>query len=427
MTLAIKVENLWKEYRLGVIGHGTLTKDIQTWIAKKKGENDPNLKINSKRAISKSQVEGDTFSALRGLSFEVEKGEVLGIIGKNGSGKSTLLKIISRITAPTRGVINIKGRISSLLEVGTGFHKELTGRENIYLNGAILGMTKVEIDQKIDEIIEFSGIAHHIDTPVKRYSSGMYVRLAFAVAGHLEPEILIVDEVLAVGDMAFQKKCIGKMESISKQGRTILFVSHNLSVIKTLCPKTIVLSEGEIKYFGQTEQAIQYYLSEGINRDDKRNIIWSEDDAPGENKMKLMGVKVVQSDKNRLEKFYDAQLPIRIEVKFKTFEKLRGMRLLLTLLTQDGITAFVSSSEKSEGYQEHLETGEYTSVCTIPGKLLNTETYILRINAEIAGVESLVDAIDVLSMTFEMPSSGKVKWPGVISPRLDWSEIETLR
>jgi len=222
----IRVENLSKQYRLGTLNHGTLYRDLQSWWARKRGREDPNSRIGTS---DHSQSNNDTFWALKDVSFSVEKGEVVGIIGRNGAGKSTLLKILSRVTAPTTGEVKVKGRIASLLEVGTGFHPELTGRENIYLNGSILGMKKREIDAKFDEIVKFAEIEKFLDTPVKRYSSGMYVRLAFAVAAHLEPEILIIDEVLAVGDAAFQKKCLGKMKDVStKEGRTVLFVSHNM-------------------------------------------------------------------------------------------------------------------------------------------------------------------------------------------------------
>lgn len=269
MTTVIKIDNLWKEYRLGVIGHGTLTKDLQSWWARKCGKDDPNSKIPI-IAGQERQIEGDRFWALRGIDFEVKQGQILGIIGKNGAGKSTLLKIMSRVTAPSRGNIKVKGRIASLLEVGTGFHPELTGRENIFLNGAILGMSKLEIRRKLDEIVDFSGIESFLDTPVKRYSSGMYVRLAFAVAAHLEPEVMIVDEVLAVGDAEFQKKCLGKMNDIAGEGRTILFVSHNMISIERLCNLVVIIDSGKISKKGEPTSIIDGYLKsqqERITRD----------------------------------------------------------------------------------------------------------------------------------------------------------------
>jgi lipopolysaccharide transport system ATP-binding protein len=261
MSTAIKVENLSKIYRLGEIGTGTISRDLERWYKTKLlGKEDPFLKIGESNDRSKRGV-SDIVYSLKDINFEIEQGDAVGIIGRNGAGKSTLLKILSRVTTPTTGSINIKGRVASLLEVGTGFHPELTGRENIYLNGAILGMRKREIDRKLEEIIDFSGVERYIDTPVKRYSSGMYVRLAFAVAAHLESEILIVDEVLAVGDAEFQKKCLGKMGEVSKgEGRTVLFVSHNMAAIKQLCNNCIQLTNGNLKNFDKTDFIINEYL-----------------------------------------------------------------------------------------------------------------------------------------------------------------------
>lgn len=259
MSIAIKVEQLSKIYRLGEIGTGTISHDLHRWVAKMRGKEDPFLKIGESN--DRASKGGDVVYSLRDLNFEIAQGDAVGIIGRNGAGKSTLLKILSRVTSPTTGRINLKGRVASLLEVGTGFHPELTGKENIYLNGAILGMRKREIDRKLDAIVDFSGVERYIDTPVKRYSSGMYVRLAFAVAAHLESEILIVDEVLAVGDAEFQKKCIGKMSDVSKgDGRTILFVSHNLQAVKKLCGKGIFLFNGELGFMGSSKETIERYL-----------------------------------------------------------------------------------------------------------------------------------------------------------------------
>ncbi len=261
----LKVDNLSKQYRLGEVGTGTISHDLNRWWHKIRGKDDPFLKIGETNDRS-SKGTSDYVWALKDINFEVKKGEVLGIIGKNGAGKSTLLKILSKVTAPTTGSIRSKGRIASLLEVGTGFHPELTGRENIYLNGAILGMTKKEISLKIDEIVEFSGCQRYVDTPVKRYSSGMTVRLAFAVAAFLEPEILIIDEVLAVGDAEFQKKALGKMQDISKgEGRTVLFVSHNMAAVKSLCTRGIVLEHGRMKFDGTIDDALQHYSATEVD------------------------------------------------------------------------------------------------------------------------------------------------------------------
>lgn len=260
-NIILKAENISKQYRLGLVGTGTISHDLNRWWHRIRGKEDPFLKVGAINDRSKLS-DSNYVWALNDINFEVKKGEVLGIIGKNGAGKSTLLKILSRVTSPTGGEIKTKGRIASLLEVGTGFHPELTGRENIYLNGAILGMTKAEIRNKEQEIIEFSGCLKYIDTPVKRYSSGMRVRLAFAVAAFLEPDILVIDEVLAVGDAEFQKKAVGKMQDISKtDGRTVLFVSHNMTAVENLCSRAIVLEHGKIVFEGESNEAIKYYLN----------------------------------------------------------------------------------------------------------------------------------------------------------------------
>lgn len=257
--IVVRAEGLSKNYRMGVINHGTLYRDLQSWWARWRGRVDPNAPLDAGWSLPRHRVEGDVFHALRDVSFVVPKGEIVAVIGGNGAGKSTLLKVLSRITAPTSGWVGINGRVASLLEVGTGFHPELTGRENVYLNGTLLGMSRAEIGRKFDEIVDFAEIADFIDTPVKRYSSGMYVRLAFSVAAHLETEILLVDEVLAVGDIAFQRKCMGKMESIGSSGRTILFVSHNMAAVENLCTSAMVLCDGYIDFIGETTEGIQHY------------------------------------------------------------------------------------------------------------------------------------------------------------------------
>lgn len=261
MSKVIKVENLSKAYQLGTFGTGTISKDLERYIARLRGKEDPFLKIGEVNDRTKKSDSNMVWS-LKDINFEVEQGDAVGIIGRNGAGKSTLLKILSRITSPTTGSVKVKGRVASLLEVGTGFHPELTGKENIYLNGAVLGMRKAEITRKFDEIVAFSGVDRYIDTPVKRYSSGMYVRLAFAVAAHLESEILIVDEVLSVGDAEFQKKCLGKMGDVSnKEGRTVLFVSHNMAAIQNLCKNAILLTNGKMQLVGETNKVIREYLN----------------------------------------------------------------------------------------------------------------------------------------------------------------------
>lgn len=260
--VAIQLSGVKKQYKLGQIGGGTLQGDIQSWWARIRGKEDPNTKIGQDQRLV-----GQSFMALNGIDLTVYKGEALGIIGGNGAGKSTMLKLLSRVTAPSEGTIDIYGRIASMLEVGTGFNGEMTGRENIYMNGAILGMTKAEIDAKMEDIIEFSEVREFIDTPVKRYSSGMYVKLAFSVAAHLDSEIMIMDEVLAVGDMAFQKKCLDKMrDAANREGRTVLYVSHNMNTIRQLCDRCVVLQKGKIVYQGDVEEAISYYMGKDIRK-----------------------------------------------------------------------------------------------------------------------------------------------------------------
>ncbi len=273
----IRVENISKLYKLGVVSTGTLRDDLEIWLAKLMGKESPLKKVGSSNSLNDKKSDGYVWS-LKDVSFEVNQGEVVGVIGKNGAGKSTLLKILSKITSPTQGQIHVKGRIASLLEVGTGFHPELTGRENIYLNGAILGMTKREVKAKLDEIVDFSGISKYIDTPVKRYSSGMTVRLGFAVAAHLEPEILIVDEVLAVGDAEFQKKCLGKMKDVSvNEGRTVLFVSHNMGAIENLCDRAILLDKGSIFIDSNVKSAIDEYSKNNTFQTKTQDLLLRED------------------------------------------------------------------------------------------------------------------------------------------------------
>ncbi len=301
--IAIKIENLKKQYKLGAIGGQTLNAELQSWWARMRGKEDPNLKIG--QDYSKY---GESFYALKGINLEIKKGEALGIIGGNGAGKSTLLKILSRVTAPTEGDIWIDGRIASMLEVGTGFHGELTGRENIYMNGAILGMTRKEVDEKIESIIDFSECRQFIDTPVKRYSSGMYVKLAFAVASHLDAEIMIMDEVLAVGDMKFQKKCLGKMGDEAKGGKTVLYVSHNMATIRNLCTRCIVLEKGKIIFDGDVEKAIDIYMNSHSSD------LKTEYD--------LSDFKRVSTDLGRKARFNSISILDRGMARFRTDEKM---------------------------------------------------------------------------------------------------------
>jgi len=310
MTTVISVENLSKTYRLGQIGTGTFANDLAVWWAKARGKPNPLLKIGQ---ADHGNRDGEDLWALKDVSFSVEQGEVLGIIGKNGAGKSTLLKILSRVTAPTSGQVKVKGRIASLLEVGTGFHPELTGRENIYLNGAILGMTRQEVTRKFDEIVDFAGVGKFIDTPVKRYSSGMYVRLAFAVAAHLDPEILVVDEVLAVGDAEFQKKCLGKMGEVAKEGRTVLFVSHNMAAVQNLCTRGIFLESGKLAFTSSSQKVVEFYLSRARhsrNFDSENLVDWL--DRSGSGRAKILQFNVLDHQENNIY-----EIPYNRVVKFQ--------------------------------------------------------------------------------------------------------------
>jgi lipopolysaccharide transport system ATP-binding protein len=330
MSTAIKVENLSKIYRLGEIGTGTISRDLERWVKMNVlGKEDPFLKIGESN--DRSQKGGsDLVYSLQDLNFEIQQGDAVGIIGRNGAGKSTLLKILSRVTTPTTGKINIKGRVASLLEVGTGFHPELTGRENIYLNGAILGMRKREIDRKFDEIVDFSGVERYIDTPVKRYSSGMYVRLAFAVAAHLESEILIVDEVLAVGDAEFQKKCLGKMGDVSKgEGRTVLFVSHNMGSITQLCKNSIYLMDGNVREIGITKKIVESYL---LFKSNKSNQFISNN----KDKIAYLEFFETQNLSGIKTEVYNIDDNIILKMKFKLLEYDENSKISITIQNING-------------------------------------------------------------------------------------------
>jgi lipopolysaccharide transport system ATP-binding protein len=360
---AIKVEHLAKMYRLGVINSGALFKDIQTWLALKRGKEDPHSKIGE----NKYKGDNDHFWALKDVSFEIKQGDRVGIIGKNGAGKSTLLKILSRITAPTEGKIKIKGKIASLLEVGTGFHGELTGRENIYLNGAILGMKKKQVTKKLEQIIDFSGIEHHIDTPVKRYSSGMYVRLAFAVAAHLDSDILIADEVLAVGDAEFQKKALGKMQDLSTgEGRTVLFVSHQMLAVKSLCNTGIVLNKGNIDYSGDITETIDFYTKSTTKKGIINNY-WDFENAPGLEKIKVKSA-YIQYDAEKLT----VKTPFDIVTEFWCLEEGFSVNVSMHLYDNSGQCIFVLPT-----INKPLEIGLHKAIFHIPENLMNNGIYYI--------------------------------------------------
>ena len=328
--VAIRLTDVKKMYKLGQIGGGTLQGDLQSWWARIRGKEDPNTKIGQERRLV-----GQTFMALNGIDLTVYKGEALGIIGSNGAGKSTMLKLLSRVTAPTEGKIQLYGRIASMLEVGTGFNGEMTGRENIYMNGAILGMTKAEIDAKMEDIIEFSEVREFIDTPVKRYSSGMYVKLAFSVAAHLDSEIMIMDEVLAVGDMAFQKKCLDKMrDAAKKEGRTVLYVSHNMNTIRQLCDRCIVLDKGKVVFEGDVEEAINIYANSQMNEDSHRN--YEDYIRPNwltNQKIKLLEARFV----DKSDVVFETTEPITIHLKWQNVHDVSGVGLRIELWNLEDI------------------------------------------------------------------------------------------
>ena len=370
MSIAIKVENISKQYRLGQIGTGTFSHDLNRWWHNVRGKEDPYLKIGE--ANDRTQKgSSDYVWALQDISFEIKQGEAVGIIGRNGAGKSTLLKILSKTTAPTTGSIKIQGRIASLLEVGTGFHPELSGRDNIFLNGAILGMTKLEIKKKFDEIVDFSGVERYIDTPVKRYSSGMYVRLAFAVAAHLEPEILIVDEVLAVGDAEFQKKCLGKMKDVSvNDGRTVLFVSHNMAAITTLTSYALFLENGRLIKEGITEDVTKYYL------ESTKVASGTYKKEPHETKPSFTRVQVYTSEESGIHKNGEE---LSIEVDVNMTEVMEGMSVSIQILNENELPIIYS-------YIFDVNTpilrskGISTLKCTFPNCRLYLGKYYIRVH-----------------------------------------------
>jgi len=366
----------------------------------------------------------EEFWALKDLSFDVERGEKVAVIGKNGAGKSTLLKLLSRITEPTTGRITIQGRVSSLLEVGTGFHPELTGRENIFLNGSVLGMSRAEITGKFDEIVDFAEIDRFLDTPVKRYSSGMYVRLAFSVAAHLEPEIFLVDEVLSVGDASFQKKCLGKMNSVADQGRTVLFVSHNMVAARSLCDRAILLDHGRIIADGDVSEVITKYL-ESDNSSGTRQLWKNLADAPGNETVRLHRVSVtpIDSDSGTL---IDMQTPFRVDIEFWNLVADAPLSLNMHIITEDEIVAFGTSSERSEdwGNQPHPK-GLFRCTCIVPGNLLNSGVHRITLNV-VWDSSRVIHAFHDL-MTFEIEDVAVREFgyfydePGVVAPILDWT------
>ena len=419
--LSILVRGIGKRYRIGASQQRADTlRDMITARAQRIG--------SSLRGKRDRANESDQIWALRDVSFEVKRGQALGIIGRNGAGKSTLLKVLSRVTDPTEGYGEMRGRVGSLLEVGTGFHPELTGRENIFLNGAILGMHKKEIEARFDEIVAFSEVEKFIDTPVKRYSSGMYLRLAFAVAAHLEPEILVVDEVLAVGDADFQRKCLGKMGDVANSGRTVLFVSHNMSAILRLTQDSIVLDKGKVILNAPSSEAVDFYLNRGLSKVGER--FWEGEEVPVSSApFRPLAIRIL----DKLGQVSDSVRsvdPIQIEIDYELTEDVTGLRVGFYLFTTRGEPIFTSFDIDSEELFKEFTSrpkGVYTSRCTIPSNTLNEGRFLLGVNASSYGIRRYFQDDQALSFSVDASGAPGTHWPearpGPVRPVLGW-EIE---
>ena len=425
MNYAVRVENLGKRYRIGMaetrFRYGLL-RDVLADVA--------SSPVRLLRAMTQRSGPADGgrayIWALEDVSFDVQEGTVLGIVGRNGAGKSTLLKVLSRVTEPTRGQVTVRGRVGSLLEVGTGFHPELTGRENIYMNGAVLGMKRAEIQNKFDEIVAFSEVEQFVDTPVKRYSSGMYLRLAFAVAAHLEPEILVVDEVLAVGDAEFQRKCLGKMGDVAQQGRTVLFVSHNMSAILRLTQEAIVLNKGRLIKRAPTQEAVDYYLASGQAETGERT--WEPDEIPAAAAPFRPIALRIRDRQGRIVDSIRSTEHFTVEWEYSLEAPVTGLRVGLYLSTMRGEYVFTSFDVDDAALYEEFGTrraGRYVSRCTVPADELNEGRYSLGVNASSFGVRRYF--MDESALTFNVDISGApgTQWPevrhGPIRPRLAWT------
>ena len=375
--IAISIENVSKSYRLGVIGTGTFYGDLKRWWARQLGKPDPYLKLGQ---VDHGNRDGQTIWAVKDVNISIKQGEAVGIIGRNGAGKSTLLKILSRVTAPTEGVIKVNGRIASLLEVGTGFHSQLTGRENIYLNGAINGMTRDEVKRKMDEIVAFSGVEQFIDTPVKRYSSGMYIRLAFSVAAHLDPDILVVDEVLAVGDTEFQKKCLGKMNDVVGQGRTVLFVSHNMAAVQALCQRGIVLQRGSMIFSGTQNEAIRNYV-DSVN---KPEVFLSDLSLrPGSGQIRITNAYLRDAEGHPLNAAQSGQ-EIFVCLRYKANKNYAGgaVKTGIIVYDQQGIAIFTHASI-IQGLEFRKVPEEGAFICRIPRLPLPASNYFVECSVKV--------------------------------------------
>lgn len=424
MTTVISVESLSKSYRLGVISNKTLYGDLNRWWARVRGKPDPYAKIGE---ADHGNRQGETIWALKDLDFTVKQGEALGIIGRNGAGKSTLLKILSQVTAPTSGMVKVKGRIASLLEVGTGFSPELTGRENTYLNGAIMGMDRAEVKRKFDEIVDFSGVEKFIDTPVKRYSSGMYVRLAFAVAAHLDAEILVVDEVLAVGDADFQKKCLGKMGDVTHKGRTVFFVSHNMGMINSLCQRAILLNAGNIILDGSVSSAIARYYDSGMSSPFAADFTKSVRKV-GDEFATLLEAHIEDENGNTTGDI-NIRSPFAVKMKYALHDTVPNSSFPnFRFYNSQGQCVFVTNGDRNA---HRSSNGIYEATCNVPGSLLNNETYFIDLALTFThngihvsfwqrGALAIViyDNIEETLNEERQGYSGAI--PGAVRPKLNW-------
>lgn len=420
MTPIIKVEGLGKRYSIGAkaASYRTLRESLSAAMAAP-------LRRMNRGTDAKQEL-----WALEDVNFEVLPGEVMGVIGRNGAGKSTLLKILTRITEPTRGRVELHGRVGSLLEVGTGFHPELTGRENIFLNGAILGMSRDEISRRFDEIVSFAETEQFLDTPVKRYSSGMYMRLAFAVAAHMESEILLVDEVLAVGDHEFQRKCIGKMRNVSEGGRTVLFVSHNMGVIANLCSHALWLDKGRVSLYGETNEVVAAYVSAGMSADGE--IVWGEgaEDQPGDGNVRLRAVRL-RGARGAVTSDVLINEPITLEIEYENLKE--GNLLIWGIEVKDKVGAYVFATNNrpsvnlgvDEWFGKPRPVGVYKTRCVIPANLLNDDFYSIDLRMVSQRNDLLVLLEDVLSFVVHESGDMTVEyaghWVGAVRPRLDWT------
>ncbi len=419
----IEVTALSKRFRLGSIGADSVRGLARSVIDRLTGKRGDEERQRNAALGDRAAEEPGAFWGLRDVSFSVEKGEVLGVVGRNGAGKSTLLKLLSRITEPTSGRAILRGRVASLLEVGTGFHPELTGRENIYLNGAVLGMKRAEIAGKFDEIVAFAELGAFLDTPVKRYSSGMFVRLAFAVAAHLEPEILLIDEVLAVGDAAFQRKCLGKMNQVATEhGRTVLFVSHNLGALRALCTSAILLENGRLTMKGKPADVIANYLAGALPAEHagKGRMEWADfAAAPGNGEVRLSSFTLTDA-KCAQTTIFEAGEPIHVEIRYTVRQRLRGSRFYISVKTSEGDHAFTATDHIEQ--TDVLEPGCHRSVFTIPGGTLNRRDYVISTGCDVPGERNVIHETDHL--WFKVGGAGNQSshfpetWPGIVCPRI---------